>query len=98
MTEHDASEIVTSIRNTQENIALVIGVLFAVLLSVYFFTYAMAVDKGLMGVLWMMGISSIVFVVVLFRLQTVAFFLARVWLGRRSGFGDVFARLTATKS
>jgi len=97
MSNHDQSEIIESIRKKQENIALVIGVTFAMTLSVYFFTYALVTDKGLTNVLWLMGISSIVIVAMLFRLQSVAFFVARLWLGRREGYQDVLSGMKANK-
>jgi len=97
MSNTDQASIIASIRKTQETIALTIGVVLAMTLSIYFFTYAMVVDKGLMAILWTMAISSLVFVVVLFRLQTVAFFVARLWLGRRSGYQDAFALISARK-
>ncbi len=90
-------EIIESIRKKQENIALTIGVTLAMTLSVYFFTYALVTDKGLTNVLWLMGISSIVIVVMLFRLQSVSFFVARLWLARRPGYREVFASMSATK-
>jgi len=97
MSNTDQASIIASIRKTQETIALIIGVTLAVMLSVYFFTYAMVVDKGLMTILWAMGISSLVFVVVLFRLQNVAFFIARLGLGRKLGYQGVFASISARK-
>ncbi len=97
MSDDEQNSIIASIRKTQENIALTIGVFLAVMLSVYFFTYAMVVDKGLMTVLWLMVISSLVFVGVLFRLQTVSFFVARLWLGRRSEYQHVFPLISAHK-
>jgi len=97
MSSSEQNSMIASIRKIQENIALTIGVTLAMTLSIYFFTYAMVVDKGLMTILWAMGISSLVFVVVLFRLQAVAFFVARLWLGRRPGYQGVFASLSARK-
>jgi len=97
MSSNEQSEIIESIRKKQENIALVIGVTLAMTLSVYFFTYAMVTDKGLINLLWFMGISSIVIVLMLFRLQSVSFFVTRLWLGRRPGYPEVFSSMTATK-
>ncbi len=95
MSSTDQSSIIASIRKIQETIALTIGVILAVTLSVYFFTYAMVVDKGLMTILWMMAISSLIFVLALFRLQTVSFFVARLWLGRKAEYQDVFPLISA---
>jgi len=97
MSDHDHSAVIESIRKKQENIALTIGVILAMTLSVYFFTYAMVTDKGLSNVLWFMAISSIVMVVMLFRLQSVSFFITRLWLGKRPDYKDVFPLITATK-
>ncbi len=97
MSSHDQSEIIESIRKKQENIALVIGVTLAMTLAVYFFTYAMVTDKGLISLLWFMAISSMVIVAMLFRLQSVSFFVTRLWLGRRAGYREVFPLITATK-
>ena len=82
------------IRKVQENIAVAIGVLFALTMSVYFFTYAMLVDKGLSGGLWVMGISSVVMLLILIRLKAVSFALTRLWLGRRPAYREFFSELS----
>jgi len=97
MSDNDHSNIIEVIRKKQENIALVIGVTLAMTLSVYFFTYAMVTDKGLSNVLWFMAVSSVVIVIILFRLQSVSFFITRLWLGRRPDYKGVFPLITATK-
>jgi hypothetical protein len=74
---------------------VVIGTIFALTMCVYFFTYAMLVDKGLSGGLWTMGISSTLMLLILIKLKSVSFFLARLLLGRRADFRDTFAGLTA---
>ena len=97
MLTSEQSETLELIRKKQENIALVIGVTLAMILSVYFFTYAMVTDKGFINVLWLMAISSLVIVAMLFRLQSVSFFVTRLWLGRRPGYRELFPLITATK-
>jgi len=94
-TEKDQSMIIESIRKTQENIAVVIGVVFTLTLCVYFFTYAMLVDKGLSDALWMMGISSVLMLLALIRLKSVSFFFAKLWLGRRKDYRDAFSVIAA---
>ncbi len=96
MTENDQSVIIESIRQKQENIAVVIGVVFALTMCVYFFTYAMLVDKGLSGALWVMGLSSIAMLLVLIKLKPVSFFFARLWLGRRPHYQAAFSVIAAT--
>ncbi len=80
----DQPDIIDRLRKTQENIAVVIGVIIALTLSIYFFTYAMLVDKGLSGLLWTQGLSAIAMVLMLIYLKPVSFLLARIWLGRRA--------------
>ncbi len=96
MSEHDQSMIIESIRKKQENIAVVIGVVFALTMCVYFFTYAMLVDKGLSGALWIMGISSILMLLGLIKLKPVSFFFAKLWLGRKKDYRDAFSVIAAT--
>ncbi len=87
----EQSNIIDKLRKTQENIAVVIGVFIALTLSVYFFTYAMLVDKGLEGMLWMQGLSAITMVLILIYLKQVSYVLAKLWLGRKSEFRDALA-------
>jgi len=96
MTANDQSVIIELIRKKQENISVVIGVVFALTLCVFFFTYAMLVDKGLSGELWMMGLSSVAMLLVLIKLKPVSFFFARLWLGRRPHYSDAFTVIAAT--
>ncbi len=95
MTEIDQSVIIESIRKKQENIAVVIGVVLALTMCIYFFTYAMMVDKGFSGALWVMGLSSIAMLLVLIKLKSVSFFFARLWLGRRPHYSNAFAEIAA---
>lgn len=70
-------------KKVQENIAVVIGTIIALTLCVYFFTYAMLVDKGLSDMLWAQGLSAIAMVLILIYLKQVSFLLARLWLGNQ---------------
>jgi len=96
MTENDQAMIIESIKKKQENIAVLIGVVFAVTMCIYFFTYAMLVDKGLSGPLWAMGISSIAMLLVLTKLKPVSFFFIRLWLGRRPDYKTALSIIAAT--
>ncbi|PIP02414.1 MAG: hypothetical protein COW18_13530 [Zetaproteobacteria bacterium CG12_big_fil_rev_8_21_14_0_65_54_13] len=95
MTSSDPSATIASITKKQENIAVVIGVTFALTLCIYFFTYAMLVDKGYSGGLWLMGISSILMLLILIYLKPVSFFLTRLWLGRKPAYREAIAAMTA---
>ncbi len=85
----DATQAKARIRRWQENIAVGIGAFIGITLSVYFFTYAMLVDKGLTGWLWFEFISAILFVLILFRLRQVARLIVRLTLGRKSPFREL---------
>ncbi len=80
----DRRQILEQLKKTQENIAVGLGVIIGLTLSVYFFTYAMLVDKGLSGALWLEGISSVAMVLMLIYLRQISYMLARLWLGRRA--------------
>lgn len=95
MTENDQTVMIESIKKKQENIAVVIGVVFALTMCVYFFTYAMLVDKGLSGALWLMGISSLLMLLALIKLKSISFFIVRLWLGRRPLYRDALAVIAA---
>ncbi|PIS18409.1 MAG: hypothetical protein COW19_04880 [Zetaproteobacteria bacterium CG12_big_fil_rev_8_21_14_0_65_55_1124] len=95
MSSPDREESIATIKKTQENIAVVIGTIFALTMCVYFFTYAMLVDKGLSGGLWTMGISSVLMLLILIKLKAVSFFLTRLLLGRRADLRDTFTKLSA---
>jgi len=91
--ELDAS-VIEKIRKTHENMAVVIGFAFGCILSAYFFTFSMFVDQGRSGLLWFQGISSVVIIVLLFKLKHVAFFFTRIWLARRREYREALAQLT----
>jgi len=96
MSNAQASEALERIKKTQENIAVVIGTIFTLTLCVYFFTYAMLVDKGLYGLLWVQGLSALTMLLALIYLKPVSFFFTRLWLGRRAELRDTFAGLKAS--
>ncbi|MDQ6986458.1 MAG: hypothetical protein Q9M25_01485 [Mariprofundaceae bacterium] len=96
MTSAQAGEAIEKIKKMQENIAVIIGTIFTLTLCVYFFTYAMLVDKGLFGLLWAQGLSALAMLLALIYLKSVSFFLTRLWLGRRAELRDTFVGLNAS--
>ncbi len=96
MSNVQANEARERIKKTQENIAVIIGTIFTLTLCVYFFTYAMLVDKGLYGLLWAQGLSALAMLLALIYLKHVSFFFTRLWLGRRAEFRDTFAGLNVS--
>jgi len=94
MSDNELDETIESVRKKQENISVGIGVFFTLTLCTYFFTYARLVDVMNVGGLWFMGISTILMLVILFKLQKCAFFLVRLWLGNKPAFRDAIAKLS----
>lgn len=94
MSEQQRQQAMERLKKVQENIAVGLGVIIGLTLSVYFFTYAMLVDKGLTGALWLQGISAIVMVLVLIYLRQVSFLLARLWLGRKAELRPLLNNIT----
>ncbi|RMH61930.1 MAG: hypothetical protein D6678_02310 [Zetaproteobacteria bacterium] len=88
MAEGEQDPLLDRVRRLQENIAVIIGVVIALTLSLYFFTYAQLVDRGLGSWLWFQAISASLMVLILFRLPQVALFLARLWLGRKREYRE----------
>jgi len=95
MTSPASAEAHEKIKKTQENIAVVIGTIFTLILCIYFFTYAMLVDKGLYGFLWAQGLSALAMLLMLIRLKSVSFFITRLWLGHKVELQDAFSELKA---
>jgi len=95
MTSAATAEAHEKIKKAQENIAVVIGTFFTLILCFYFFTYAMLVDKGLYGLLWAQGISALAMLLMLIRLKSVSFFITRLWLGRKVELQDAFSEIKA---
>jgi hypothetical protein len=89
-------ESIARITKIQENVAVVLGVIIALTLSVYFFTYAMLVDKGLEGMIWAQGLSAIAMLLILIYLKQVSFLLTRLWLGRKPEYKDAFASMASS--
>jgi len=87
---------IARIRKIQENIAVVLGVIIALTLSVYFFTYAMLVDKGLEGMIWAQGLSAIAMLLILIYLKQVSFLITRALLGRNPEYKDAFASMSSS--
>lgn len=95
MSDHELAESIEIIRKKQENISVAIGVLFTLTLCTYFFTYAKLVDDMNSAGLWFMAISTIVMLLMLFKLKQVSFFLVRLLLGRKPAYRDAIAAITA---
>jgi len=81
----DKEMILAHIKNTHENIAITLGVVLAMTLVAYFFTYSGLADSKYASWLWFEAVSSILIVIVLIKIQKVAFFLTKLrFMGKKS--------------
>jgi len=80
MNNPERKDTLAKTKKTQETISVIIGTVFTITMCVDFFTYALLADRGMITALWMMGISVIVMLLILFKLKHVSSFLTRLWL------------------
>lgn len=90
---HETLKAIETIQKTQRRIAVTSGVIMGVLMSVYFFSFAMLIDRGMFGALLVEIITSIAFVIAYIFMNTLSFRLTRLLLSRRHG--QLLNRLTA---
>ncbi|MDX9740605.1 MAG: hypothetical protein RBT81_05455 [Gammaproteobacteria bacterium] len=81
------------LKAAQERYVLFIGLGIGVLLVIYFFTFAQLIDRGYGGLVWFQVISALVMTAALFVLKRLAFFLVRLFHGRRSPYREILARI-----
>lgn len=94
MSQADRQQVIDALKKSQENFAVTIGVTFALLLSIYFFTYATFTDKGMSGMLWFQGITALLMLMALIKLKHVSFAMARIWLKRKADYRNTLATLS----
>lgn len=82
------------IRTAHERIAITLGIAIGVILSSYFFTFGMLIDRDAGGLLWFQIITSVLFVLALFRLKRVAFFLTKLILGFKADYRRALQGMT----
>jgi len=95
MSEQETLNAVRRIKKTHENLVVTIGVLIGMTLLVYFFTFAMFVDKASTVLIWFEVITAILMALMLVFLKKVGFFLTKLLLGRHPDCRTVLAVLVA---
>jgi F0F1-type ATP synthase assembly protein I len=88
MTEQNDTPILQKIKKTHERIAIIAGVIMGVMLSSYFFTFGMLIDRDATGALWFQIITSVLFIFGLIFLKRLAFFLTKLILGFKSDYRE----------
>ncbi len=95
MSEQETLNAIRRIKKTHENLVVTIGVLIGMTLLIYFFTFAMFVDKASMVLVWFETITAILMALMLVFLKKVGFFLTKLLLGRRPDCRVVFTAIVA---
>jgi len=83
---------IQAIHKTQRRIAVISGVTMGVLMSVYFFSFAMLIDRGMFGILMIEVITSIAFIFAFIFMHQLSFRLTRLIHGRQHA--ALFERLS----
>ena len=79
----DEIQAISQIQKTQRRVAITIGIIMGVTMSIYFFTFAMLIDRGLTVVLWTEAVTTILFIAAYIFLNRISFRLTRlVYVGR----------------
>ncbi len=81
MSNENDNKTLQKIKKTHERIAIIAGIVMGVMLSSYFFTFGMLIDRDATGALWFQVITSVLFVFGLIFLKPLAFFLTKILLG-----------------
>ncbi len=84
MSNENDNKTLQKIKKTHERIAIISGIVMGLMLSAYFFTFGMLIDRDATAALWFQIITSVLFVFGLIFLKRVAFFLTKILLGMNS--------------
>jgi len=96
MQHHEILDAVKHIKKVHENIMVILGVLIGMILMVYFFTYALLMDKAFTTWVWVELITTILLVFVLIFLSRISFFLTKLLLVRHSSCRPILKRMIST--
>jgi hypothetical protein len=91
---HDITTI-ERLQAIQGNIKVFTGIAIGTVMLLYFFSYAMLVDKGMTGALMFEIITAILCVLALVYLNQVSFFILKRLYQRRKAYRALFLYLTA---
>lgn len=86
-------DIIRAIQNTQRKISIITGFTMGILLIVYFFTFAMLIDKGYSFLLKFEIVTTVIFVIAFFFLNKLSFQLTRLVYMRQPVYGQLLSKL-----
>lgn len=81
------------LHKTQARLATTLAITMGTLMVIYFFTFAMLIDKGYHSALLLELVTSILFIISFFFLNQLSFFLIRLLYGRRQPYAGLLRRL-----
>lgn len=88
-------EAVRRIKKLHGNLTVGLGIAIGIILCVYFFSFAMLVDRA-PPLLWkLQALSAVALVLMLVYLKRCAFFGVRLWLGTRAPYRGIVGHLRA---
>ncbi len=93
MGDEELLQALEHIQKTQNRIAMILGITMGMLLILYFFTYAMLMDRGYHGVLLFEAVTSVLFIIAFFFLTRISLLLTRLILGRRQPFDKLLRHM-----
>jgi hypothetical protein len=96
MTEENDTKTRQKIHKLYGRIVIIAGTLMGLAMSIYFFTYGMLIDQGNNVLLWLEGITTILFVFGLIYLKRVSFFITRILLSWNADCRRLLKGMTVT--
>lgn len=94
MSEQELGIALSDIKQFVDKYVVRIGVTIGIIFLIYFFTFAMLIDKAPLIYIMIQVITSILFVFALFKIKEISFYLAKLKLAKKSPYSDIFSRLT----
>jgi len=87
-------ENIVKIQNSQKNIKITLGSVMGIILILFFFSFAMLVDKFPPIFFTIETIITIIIIPCYFMLNRISFFLLKMLKGRKAEFKNIIAGMT----
>ena len=84
-------EDIEKIQKTQRRISTTSGITMGILMSIYFFTFAALIDRGMFGLLLVEIITTVAFAFAYIFMNTLSFKITRLFYGRN--YDHIFRQL-----
>lgn len=88
-------QAISQIQATQKRFAVTIGVSMGVIMSLYFFSFATLIDRGMLAALLFEIVTTLGFIVVYFLLNRISFALTRARYQNKAPHAELLTRLSA---